>query len=370
MQNKKIASLDGLRFVMIMVIVFCHFNFFAETYLGNFWKHIANFSMAVNYFFMLSGFGLMMSAINRGKSEISSFKECINFGINHVRKIYPVYIATIIVGLLLLILSKIKAGKSAIEILFSTLIKLAVNIPLFQSATGMMAFTHAFNGVSWFLSSLFCIYIVAPNVIYFLRKHIHSVAGNLLSIFVCIFMSILLAFLFGKIEARFPSRVDYLVYASPYRRIFYVIPGMCLALIYSEIKNKAEKLPLWFWNFAEIFVILICVFYHIFRVSIFKSEYSKYAIDMILCALLVFVVSFNKGVFSKLFSTSIFQTLGQMAMFIFLIHYPIIIYFGSLTRFFHLESPAMSIFATSSDVVISLLISYLIYKKQSAVKQS
>lgn len=33
---------------------------------------------------------------------------------------------------------------------------------LVQSAIGLKVFSHSFNSVSWFLSTLFCIYILSP----------------------------------------------------------------------------------------------------------------------------------------------------------------------------------------------------------------
>lgn len=61
MQNKKIASFTGLRFIMIMVIVISHFEFLAE--LPNFRDfystYLHNATFAVDFFFLLSGFGMM-----------------------------------------------------------------------------------------------------------------------------------------------------------------------------------------------------------------------------------------------------------------------------------------------------------------------
>lgn len=61
--NKKIDSLTGARFLAIMMIVFSHFDFL--TCNENVWwvykTFFKNASLGVNYFFMLSGFGLYVS---------------------------------------------------------------------------------------------------------------------------------------------------------------------------------------------------------------------------------------------------------------------------------------------------------------------
>lgn len=101
---KKIGSFTGLRFLFIMVIVICHFEFLRELQpFGDFYqKYIHNATLAVDFFFMLSGFGMMFSSQNSPRpadDKCPSAADCLRYGIKHIRKIYPVYIATICFGL-------------------------------------------------------------------------------------------------------------------------------------------------------------------------------------------------------------------------------------------------------------------------------
>ena len=41
---------------------------------------------------------------------------------------------------------------------------------LVQSAIGLKVFSHSFNSVSWFLSTLFCIYILSPIIMLILTR--------------------------------------------------------------------------------------------------------------------------------------------------------------------------------------------------------
>lgn len=122
-----------------------------------------------------------------------------------------------------------------------------MNIPVLQSATGMSFFTHAHNGVTWFLSALFCIYLISPILIFILRKFSKSYFGDLLFLLINAFLIVALAYFFGKIETIFHGikhipNVDNLVYGSPYRRVFYVLTGMNLATIYKTDKRQYKNL--------------------------------------------------------------------------------------------------------------------------------
>lgn len=61
--KKRIDSLTGLRFWMIMIIVLSHLTCLRDNYpYSSFYdQYLHNAMMGVDFFFMLSGFGLMYS---------------------------------------------------------------------------------------------------------------------------------------------------------------------------------------------------------------------------------------------------------------------------------------------------------------------
>ena len=102
--RQHIDSLTGARFFAIMIIVFSHFEFlrqygqFGEVY----WRYFHNATMGVDFFFMLSGFGMMLSSIRRdpyGLLPIGGIPGLINYGKRHIRKIYPVYVVFLLIGI-------------------------------------------------------------------------------------------------------------------------------------------------------------------------------------------------------------------------------------------------------------------------------
>ena len=334
--NMVITSFTGFRFIMIMIIFVSHLDFLEnlQPFSIYYSSYLHNPTMAVDFFFMLSGFGMMYGNLIRvptGKLKLPSFYDCFSYGVNHIKKIYPLYLVTIIFGLVIQIILAIYELKCTVMFVCKQVIKLLLDICLMQSLTGISAFTAAYNAVGWFLSTLFCIYLISPILIYFFRKFSRSILFDLFFLFINIFLAILLVPVFKKAEVKIQLfqgmyRFDNLVYASPFRRIFYVAIGMNLSMIFYNLKDKFfltySKLC------ASLFEIIICSFsivYFLIR-NILPIGIYKYFIDICLCTLLIFIFAFNNGIISEKLQINYFQVLGDKSKYVFLIHYPIIIY--------------------------------------------
>lgn len=373
--NQKIFSFTGFRFIFIMVIVLSHFEFLGELEnFGYFYKtFMHNATFGVDFFFLLSGFGMMLSNLNKVPDDEMN-KPCISnsikYGINHVKKIYPVYIATILVGLLWNICIAFYSNATLWKSIIKEFIKLIINIPLLQSSTGMMFFTHAYNGVTWFLSCLFCIYLFSPFFMYILRKISKSNLLNIIFIVLNIILIIGLTYPFEILENKISQiphipNLDYLVYGSPYRRIFYVLIGMNIAMIFTRIKKDCTKSK--DGSLYEIVIATFVLIYFFTRKSLPAGKY-KYLIDCILCTLFIFIFAFDNGCISKLMKKDFFQKYGNMAMYIFLIHYPIRIYFVSIMN----KVIGFNCYIAITEVIVILVstfvISNLVYHRKNIIK--
>ena len=371
MDNKKISSFTGLRFLMMIVIVWVHCDFLCNLDMfGNTYKlYLSNATFAVDFFFILSGFGMMYSNIikvNKDDIERPCFTDCFLYGIKHIKKIYPVYIITIIIGFLGRMAYAFLDSKLNLKYFFISIFKILINIPLLQSATGMSSIIHAFNGVAWFLSSLFCIYIISPLLIYFLRKKSTMLIFDFIMLFIDIIFLILITIIFNKIEVTLQNKnicMDSLIYASPYRRVFYVLIGMSLAQIYNKIfDNKNQPLTKLLASVLEIFISIIAILYSILRNTLLPNQiYYIYVIDVILCSFFILIFSFNSGICSFFLSKKYMQKLGNISMYIFLIHYQIRDYLGWLINkiigWNYVSSICFTIFLYSSSIIISLFVS-------------
>ena len=98
-KKEKIDSLTGFRFVAIMLIVISHLEFIGEYgHIGNVYKtYIHNATLGVDYFFLLSGFGMMLSYQKNNQILLANnIKDCFAYAKKHVRKIYVLYLISMI----------------------------------------------------------------------------------------------------------------------------------------------------------------------------------------------------------------------------------------------------------------------------------
>lgn len=247
-RSKRIDSLTGARFIAIMMIVINHFEFLGQQgKLGEIYlRFFHSATIGVDFFFMLSGFGMMLSSIKRepnAKANSINVKKLIAFAQSHVSKIYPIYIMMLIFGIpYYLMVGYFEYGKKVAAGVLQAAAYLIMDMTLLQSCTGITNLSHSLNGVSWFLSSLFCIYLVSPIAMKWLKLHIKNEKQAILGLWVSIGCSFILAIILTTIEAH--TLFDDLCYGSPYRRVFYVIAGMLIAQLYSFRKNVCLKSPM------------------------------------------------------------------------------------------------------------------------------
>ena len=150
-RSGKIDALTGFRFMAIMVIIISHLEFIGEyEKIGLFYKtYIHNATLGVDYFFMLSGFGMMLSYQKKSNSlMINGVKDCIMFAKKHVKKIYILYLISMASTIPYYIYMNITAwGGDFQDALLKIVIESIPCIFLVQSAIGLKVFSHSFNSV-------------------------------------------------------------------------------------------------------------------------------------------------------------------------------------------------------------------------------
>lgn len=324
----RIDTLTSIRFIMILTIVISHLEFFEADNPNFYSMHFHNAGMGVDYFFLLSGFGLTLSHYKKGVPALSGKKYSLTtaykYAKNKVRKLWPWYVLTILIGVPLSLYSMIKwhgvivgSGVTAIQLLIST--------TLLQSAFCTMTFSHAFNGVCWFLSTLFILYIIYP----LLEKWNDSIKASNRKIACCIVVDLmvlsLLHIVFGNIEDFFflhgIDQLNDLAYGSPYIRIFNFILGILICDLFvnrysSPIKNNSL-------NEAILSIIFFAWYFE--RNGVFANIPSEisYILDVIISAFILYTFAFQNGFVSRLLQSKVMVKLGDLSMYIFLFHYAI-----------------------------------------------
>lgn len=315
-KTNRILQLESMRFIMCLIIMLSHLEFLANSVYGSWYQHyLHNPTMAVDYFFMLSGFGLYLS----GKRVNCSLKECFSFAISKVRKIYPAYIISLIISIPYYFFSNVDRVGVWLASL-KTIIVFGIDLTLLQSITGMMGFSHSLNGVAWFLSSLFICYIISP---YFLKTvdSINWGGKNLLITFMmALTFTVLLSIIALKIEKidLLTGIVNDLWYGHPVIRCWYLFFGMLVGIAY---KSTRYRLP----TSLELLVLLIFGISFLGRNLLLEGyDYGvKRAIDITICSSMLFLFSIGGGSITRILSKEKFVELGRLSMYLYLFHFPV-----------------------------------------------
>lgn len=206
-------------------------------------------------------------------------------------------------------------------------IKAVMSLTLLQAGTGYDALSHAFNGVCWFLSCLFIIYIFYP-LLYKANTHFQ---GNLTRIVMGIVavsgIYAVLHIVFRVTDEQLPVFNDF-AYGSPYVRVWQFFFGILLCDLYLYIKRTADAA-----RTARIFAklewltVVVFIVWYLQRNNICYGDLvageAKGILDMLIAAMIQFVFAFESGRVSRLLQGDRFVLLGNLAMYIFLTHYPI-----------------------------------------------
>ena len=357
----RLNQLDSLRVFMTAFVMFAHFEFLVGYSYGEFYfTYIKNPTLAVDYFFMLSGFGLLYGSYNKDR-EKSTVKDSIVFAINKIKKIYPLYVFSLIVSVPYILFSR--RHVPLIDNITCTVKEFALCLTMLQSGTLTLSLSHAINGVCWFLSTLFICYMICPLAINFLIKRLKSIGRCIVYLGVIIGIVYVLTYIFNSVNGTYfirGRRIDDLVYGSPFIRCWYMIIGMVVAKL-SIILSRRLALSRKISTIIEIICVSVALLWTIFRNS-FDFVAGKRPIDLIICASLLLIISLGYGVISDFLTRPKLAMLGKNTMYIFLLHYPIRHYVDYiLFRNIHLGE-ITGIVMVGTIIILSVLASYVIYK--------
>lgn len=321
----------------MMVIIISHFEFLGQYSVGSLYNtYFHNPTLGVDYFFILSGFGMMLSFIRKDTYQTTLHpRDLVSYAVRHIKKIYPFYICSLGFGILYSIcVGFIDNGLSFIYSIDDVVGRIIPCLFLVQSATGLFSYSQAFCGVFWFLSCLFCIYLVSLPLLCFFKKHINTTMRAVIAFLFLTVSSVVLVYVFIYIQNH--SDFDGFVYVSPYCRIFYVACGMILGILFNLRQNNKNN----YWEYLAI--PLACSYFFLRRyVSVLPC--ITYSLDIIICSFAVYSLAIGKGVFSKMLSCKLFVYLGNVSMYAFIIHYLIRMYIDYIVNKLHLQSALVAL---------------------------
>lgn len=319
MAVKRIDSLTGMRFIMTMVIVLSHMEFLSETALAEPYSYLHNALPAVDFFFMLSGFGLMYSRSAKPGVRLRPLGDAVR----RIRKLYPLYLLTMAVSIPYSIYTYWLSGENTHQIIQAVVRRIVLCVPLLQSCTGIQSYTNAFNGVCWFLSCLFVLYIVFP----LLARLADFLCRNTGAALVCLAGTwvLFLACARGMMWVQERYQFDNLIYGAPYGRVFYFFTGMVCWHLWDRLRQKSP------WSTArateaEIMAAAAVFLWFVSRTHLSLPWFAAYLLDLGLVAVLLVILALGQGGLSAALSSPKMQRLGNAAMYMYLLHYPLRLY--------------------------------------------
>ncbi len=296
----KIKPLAGLRVIACLAVFLCHCGISYGSALGD---------ISVSLFFMLSGFFLFYK-----KSAPLSVKDACARGL----KLYPLHAIMSLLCLLLYLLEQ------NYGFLIARLFSAAVMI---QSLVPIKKIFISLNGPAWFLSTILWSYILIA-LFRIKRSGSRRYAQMILIICICgeFFIDLMMALIsetFGLSEI--PLLQHFILwgtYISPFSRIFDILIGGGIAILYTERKanNRLIIRAGGLWSVAEI----ICL--SIMSLLVVNSEYAvewirHSALYVIPNASFIFLICHGCGIISKALSSDLFVWLGGLTGEFFLIHF-------------------------------------------------
>lgn len=167
----EIKSLTGIRGVFALYVVF--FHLFPRVYSEGINNLITNGYLAVDFFFLLSGF--IMSMVHN-EFSVKGRGDYVNFIYKRFCRIYPLYAFLLIVTL---IISYIHSGAK------ENPVSIIINTFLLQSAFG-----YNYIQSSWSISTEMFAYLLFPAFLYIISTSKYIIPVIIASIAILIYLSI------------------------------------------------------------------------------------------------------------------------------------------------------------------------------------
>ncbi len=353
--GKTIWSIYSLKFLFFVFIFVHHCYDYVRIPL------LRQPSLAVSAFIIISGFLTGLIYINKD----IKIKDSIDFSLKRIKKLYPLHLF-----MLFFMLTKTNLFNiTSFTMVFEFLKKLFCNVLLIQSWINDSAYYFSFNGVTWFLSTyLFLSLITIPTMI--LLKKMNKKNKGILYLILLSFLLFGITLLISHIVTKNGLSEEFYLYIFPPTRMFEYIIGMIFGVLSTKIKLKNSKVLFTILEIVSITALVLFVIYtpEILNIStLISKKFNMWIIPLIF---ILVVFSQQRGLMSKALSFKPLVYFGEISMFAFLIHQPLIIYFTKSNTVVHYRYFALYMFILT--IVISHIINkyYKLKKANREVKKS
>lgn len=356
MKPERINSLTGLRACAMLTIFCSHLSYLAETPYQGLYSYVRNGRFGVNFFLVLSGFVIALGYSN--KLNINNRSKDVSFIKKRISKVYTPYLITLLLAIPLYIIKTVYGEGLNVKLLINRLI---INAAMIQSIIPFDKYSTSINGVSWFISTIFIIYLLTPDIIRLNNKAAKNftLLKQVFLVFVVLFFNCCVYMVIRQIEyVRFANRGLSIIYISPLIRIFPFLLGIVAYNIYYlqgdfRIENS---------SFIEILGIALFFLWWAIADKTGCPTVITECTDMLVSMLVILIFVFsNRGIVSRLLSKKKMLYLGNISLDFYLVHYLVIRYGMIAAKYFGLDQGIAVLLLTVLYFVISLYGAYMLH---------
>jgi len=299
-----------LRFIAALTVVFYHFAPHAMQM--NLIFFVKSGGEAVNFFFFISGFVLIISNTKSYFANPNNSFSITTFYIKRIARIYPLYVFA------LLALAVFHYGIHSID---TNTVK--YRLPFEFLGIQRWLYAGSFNSPGWTISCEFFFYLLFPFIIVYMRKNMRGFTLFVLAyFFIAILISATLNYILKQHLPPIENRVLSSLYKHPIFLISTFLFGMLGGKIYME--NKITFFKGWKNNFLAVIISIMAI-----------SLIKYYADDELLASgilaplyfiLVTSITSFTKNQ-TVIFSYKPVIFLGEISFGIYILQAPVQRYF-------------------------------------------
>jgi len=334
---------DVLRFIAAVIVILFHMQFTYD-FLKNIPKIFVAGPQMVTFFFVLSGFVLVLSSMKYEKIPI------MNFIKKRIKKLYPIYF----ISLIPIIAISIVLGKLDISNIMIDLVFLQSWIP---------PYPLRLNGPAWYLSTLMALYIIFPFILNFIKEYkIKSIHVFYVSLLIwAITQMVIILLLNSSFYQGFPSVSHDFIYYFPLAHLGSFLLGISGALIVNHIHIEYSS-KVRYSIFLSLLILLIATIEYENKINIalgFEVPFRSSFYAPLFLLLILSVHYLNDVVKENKFLSTI-TFLGLISYPLYVLQAPVkLVLISILEKYNITESISFLIYGLSLFLISYLVLKYL-----------
>lgn len=330
----RIDQLTCTRFFSAMGILLFHYGAHAFPFsipiIGSF---INNTSLVLSYFFVLSGFIMIISYSSQNTLDTKQYL------IHRFARIYPIYI----IALFLVLIPK------SIVLGLPNLWDIILHIFMLQA--WVPGTVNLFNYPGWSISVEFFFYLVFPflfNILY--KKYQFRTLAIWIIGFWCISQTVHQCLVHSSMYQTFPSKIHDFIYYFPLNHLNQFLIGNLTGLLFLQYQHKKG-------NYDKYLIGILCA---LFLAILYPIGLDYFNGTMaILFAPFLFFLSLNTGKFTALFKHRFLVFLGEISFALYMLQCPIFRIMKEMYSIAQINNPTLQFYSSFIALLIVSALSYI-----------